>query len=94
MGARETARYGLNPRQGRGATDINLMDAVPGGRKLSYQDKIDKGLCDPVPDYVVQALSQQLPAVATSVQLGPGIPKWADEVEKRVCLTGRPTGGR
>ena len=84
QGPEVTAKYGLNPHQGRGATEIDLIEAMPGWRQYSYQWKVDAGMCPLLPPEAMQWVHPQLPFVATSVQLGPGVPLWADERPKEV----------
>ena len=84
LGADATAKYGLNPHQGRGATEIDLIEAMPGSWAFDYQLKIDAGFCPPIPAHIYPAVSPHLPFVATSVQLGPGIAVWADERPREV----------
>jgi hypothetical protein len=70
-----TDEYGLNVGQGRGAIEIDIVEAMPGNWTFAYKEwKVDKGFCPPLPEDQYTLLESPRPMVATSLQLAPGIP--------------------
>jgi len=75
-----TAKYGLNPKQGRGAIEIDIVEAMPGSFAFDYKKwKVDSGVCAPLPEDEYHLVVSPRPMVATSLQLAPGIPYRADQ---------------
>ena len=78
-GGREEGYPHRTSSQGRGAIEIDLIEAMPGKDVFMYKTKVDQGHCKELTDDVYAKISPSLPFVATSLQLAPGIPKWADQ---------------
>jgi hypothetical protein len=75
-----TSQYGLNPYQGRGAIEIDIVEAMPGKFVFDYKNwKIDSGYCGDLSEAEYSLLVSPRPMVATSLQLAPGIPFKADQ---------------
>ncbi|CAE8675228.1 unnamed protein product, partial [Polarella glacialis] len=50
LGENWTARFGLNPNQGRGALEIDIIEVLPGSHKADYKsEKVDPGFCPAQP---------------------------------------------
>mmetsp|Transcript_151848 Transcript_151848/g.279884 ORF Transcript_151848/g.279884 Transcript_151848/m.279884 type:complete len:1058 (+) Transcript_151848:79-3252(+) len=90
-----TDRYGLNPHQGRGAIEIDIIEAMPGTYTYDYKlEQVASGHCPPLKnEEEYKYLRVKQPMVATSLQLAPGIlykadqrPKDADAGYLRNCL--------
>uniref|UniRef100_A0A7S4T845 GH16 domain-containing protein n=1 Tax=Alexandrium monilatum TaxID=311494 RepID=A0A7S4T845_9DINO len=86
LGADFTARYGLNPHQGRGATEIDIIEAMPGGTHRLQQPALGLGHCPAVPPSEVDKLRMSLPMVATALQAAPGVPRGVDQRPQQMCL--------
>ena len=83
----ETPGFGLNPRQGRGSPEIDIIETQPGPASLSYGvgDRF-QGLGCSTPDAnTTSALHLQQPFVSTSLQMAPGMPESARERPKQGC---------
>ena len=66
--------------QGRGAIEIDVIETMPGTFKYDYHKyKVATNHCHPVPEKTLRRIMPGLPFVATSLQLAPGMPMWADE---------------
>jgi beta-glucanase (GH16 family) len=80
-----TDRYGLNQGQGRGAIEIDIVEAMPGNFTFGYEKyKVVEGACKPLPADQYKLLESPRPMVATSLQLAPGIPFGSDQRPKEV----------
>jgi hypothetical protein len=89
-----TDKYGLNPAQGRGAIEIDIVEAMPGDFIFAYKKwKVDPGHCPSLPDDQYALLESPRPMVATSLQLAPGIPFGADQRPLEVNLKHGGTQG-
>ena len=56
------------------------LQAMPGNITFEYQNtKVAQGLCPALSNDTYQYIEPTLPMVATSLQLAPGIPQWADQ---------------
>ena len=72
--------YGLNEGQGRGAIEIDIVEAMPGNFSFSYKQwKSDAGHCPELPEDQYALLESPRPMVATSLQLAPGLPFGSDQ---------------
>jgi hypothetical protein len=75
-----TDQFGLNAGQGRGAIEIDIVEAMPGDFIFKYKDfKADKGFCPKLQEDQYALLESPRPMVATSLQLAPGIPFGSDQ---------------
>ena len=77
--------FGLNPRQGRGAPEIDIVEVQPGKYNNPYTAQPG---CDgfPTPDAaIVEAVAMQQPFVSTSLQAAPGFPSVVDQRPHKGC---------
>jgi hypothetical protein len=75
-----TDQFGLNEGQGRGAIEIDIVEAMPGDFIFAYKEwKADPGHCPKLPEDQYALLESPRPMVATSLQLAPGIPYGSDQ---------------
>mmetsp|Transcript_14000 Transcript_14000/g.30953 ORF Transcript_14000/g.30953 Transcript_14000/m.30953 type:complete len:872 (+) Transcript_14000:255-2870(+) len=80
LGTNWTKRYGLNPHQGRGAVEIDILEAMPGSKRTDYRtDKVEPGYCSPLPEEEYLELMVQQPTLFTNLILAPGIPSESDQ---------------
>ena len=65
LGPEWTRQYGLNPHQGRGAIEIDIIEAMPGTIRFDYKGyKIDSGFCKPLSEQELENI--QVPAVLST----------------------------
>eukprot|EP00931_Biecheleriopsis_adriatica_P057334 TRINITY_DN34002_c0_g1_i1.p1 TRINITY_DN34002_c0_g1~~TRINITY_DN34002_c0_g1_i1.p1 ORF type:complete len:883 (+),score=127.53 TRINITY_DN34002_c0_g1_i1:41-2650(+) len=80
MGSNWTERFGLNPNQGRGALEIDILEVLPGDHVSNYRkDKVETGQCEPQLETLYSKLDQPRPYLLNTLQVGPGIPFLADQ---------------
>ena len=79
--------YGMNPHQGRGAPEIDVIEVQPGTFVQIYG--ANKAPCKMAPDFdgglTKSALRMAQPFVSTSLQAAPGIARGADQRPLRGC---------
>ena len=78
--------HGMNPYQGRGAPEIDVIEVQPGTYVGSYDAAhAAANGCEAPDDATTRALAMQQPFVSTSLQAAPGMPAFAAERPYESC---------
>jgi hypothetical protein len=77
--------FGLNPYQGRGAPEIDVLEAMPGSGNRSYAGDYEYG-CPAADQSARMAAFNMKPFVSTSLIAAPGLPHGSDQRPAKGCL--------
>lgn len=84
----EAPGFGFNPRQGRGAPEIDVIEVQPGNADIEYgvSERWHSLGCPASPDEATRrALRTRQPLVSTSLQAAPGMPTIAQQRPAQGC---------